>query len=306
MPSTRKKRKVSDLTVDDANVLLRTLAEFQEQLDEEDEDIPSGLISGLEQLRKKLEVIPHTPFSKVDALTLLQVQIKSAPLLLSPDVMSNVRSLGVSTRAPGRELSMDTLNELIGLVQCHVSLVTEAGCRILINMILLRVVSAMSTDETDVNIIPEFPIAKTTFPSSLSFGGVVDLLLTKLPSRFTRYLLLDPTSALGNPEAIDGPMTSNFFEAKRDNVRAAIPQAVIAVASHCTQHGIPVLRGCTTSGDQWIFFVYSVNDSGGGRVACSDEFSLGQQLEGLPLILGLLTDWVDHATAYDQQFFTYK
>ena len=53
-----------------------------------------------------------------------------------------------------------------------------------------------------------------------------------------------------------------------------------------------MLRGCTTSGEQWIFFVYSVNDNGGGHVACSDEFSLGQQLEGLPLILGLLTDWV--------------
>jgi len=209
-------------------------------------------------------------------------------------------------RAPGRELSIETLSELIGLVKRHLSLMTEAGCRILINVILLRVVSAMSTDEVDVNIIPEFPISKTTFPSNLSFGGVVDLLLTKLPSRFTRYLLLDPTSALGNPEAIDGPMTSNFFEAKRDNVRAAIPQAVMAVASHCTQHGIPVLRGCTTSGEQWIFFVYSVNDSGGGHVACSDEFSLGQQLEVLPLILGLLTDWVDNATVYDQKFFTYK
>ena len=59
---------------------------------------------------------------------------------------------------------------------------------------------------------------------------------------FLGYLLLDPTSALGNPEAIDGPMTSNFFEAKRDNVRAAIPQAVMAVASHCTQHGYVHLR----------------------------------------------------------------
>ena len=58
MPSTRKKRKVSDLTVDDANALLRTLAEFREQLDEEDEDLPTGLISGLQQLRKKLEVVP--------------------------------------------------------------------------------------------------------------------------------------------------------------------------------------------------------------------------------------------------------
>ena len=54
----RKKRKVSDLTVDDANALLRTLTEFKEQLDEEDEDLPTGLISGLEQLRRKLEVTP--------------------------------------------------------------------------------------------------------------------------------------------------------------------------------------------------------------------------------------------------------
>lgn len=64
----------------------------------------------------------------------------------------------------------------------------EVGCRILINMILLRVVSAMSTDKMDVNIIPEFPIAKTTFSGSHSFDGVVDLLLTKLPSRYTRKI----------------------------------------------------------------------------------------------------------------------
>ena len=41
-----------------------------------------------------------------------------------------------------------------------------------------------------------------------------------------------------------------------------------------------------------MFFVYATNENGGGRVACSDEFSLGEHLEGLPLILGLLTDWV--------------
>ena len=41
-----------------------------------------------------------------------------------------------------------------------------------------------------------------------------------------------------------------------------------------------------------LFFIYSVNDGGDGRVVCPDEFLLGQQLEGLPLILGLLTDWL--------------
>ena len=41
-----------------------------------------------------------------------------------------------------------------------------------------------------------------------------------------------------------------------------------------------------------MFFVYATYYNGGSRVGCSDEFSLGEQLEGLPLILGLLTDWV--------------
>ena len=59
---------------------------------------------------------------------------------------------------------------------------------------------------------------------------------------FSGYLLLDPTSVLWNPKAIDGPMISNFFEAKRDNVRAAIPQAVMTVASHCAQHGYTHFR----------------------------------------------------------------
>ena len=63
MAPTKKKRKVSDLTVDDANALLYTLAEFQAQLDEEDEDLPNGLIDGLEELRKKLSNYPGVHWS---------------------------------------------------------------------------------------------------------------------------------------------------------------------------------------------------------------------------------------------------
>ena len=62
---------------------------------------------------------------------------------------------------------------------------TEAGCRVPINLILLHVASTMSTNQMDVNIIPEFPITKTVFPGNHSFGGVVDFLLTKLPERYT-------------------------------------------------------------------------------------------------------------------------
>ncbi|KAF8711075.1 hypothetical protein AX14_013300 [Amanita brunnescens Koide BX004] len=224
-----KKRKISDLTVNDANTLL-ALNEFQAALDE-DEDLPSGLITALDQFRTKLEVVKHVTFSKVDALVLLQVNIKSGLLFLVPETRASAEERGLA-EIEGKALSMGILKELIELVRRHMTVVTEAGCRVLISLILLRVASTMSTDQMDVNIIPEYPISRTLFPGNRSFGGAVDFLLTKLPGRYTRYLLGDPTTALGNPDAIKGPVTSYIFEAKRDNVRATIPRAVIAAASY--------------------------------------------------------------------------
>ena len=52
-----KKRKISDLTVGDANALLQALNQFQGSLDEDDEDLPDGLITALEQFRAKIESI---------------------------------------------------------------------------------------------------------------------------------------------------------------------------------------------------------------------------------------------------------
>ncbi|KAF8316933.1 uncharacterized protein EI90DRAFT_3085923 [Cantharellus anzutake] len=66
---------------------------------------------------------------------------------------------------------MEVLKELIELVRKHVSVVTEARCRVLINLILLRVASAMSTDQMDVNIIPEYPILGVPWFGSVRFRG---------------------------------------------------------------------------------------------------------------------------------------
>jgi hypothetical protein len=52
-----KKRKLSDLTVGDRNALLVSLDAFQDSLDEDDEDLPSGLLAALAQFREKLEVV---------------------------------------------------------------------------------------------------------------------------------------------------------------------------------------------------------------------------------------------------------
>jgi len=177
---------------------------------------------------------------------------------------------------------------------------TEAGCRVLINLLLLRVASTMSDENTDVNIIPEYPIAKTVLAENRSFGGVVDFLMAKLPARYTDHLLRNPVISLNNPDLT--PITTNIFETKRDRVDAAIPQVALAAASHCKQHSLPVLRGCITSGEQWVFFIYEAKEFG-GLVSCSSEYSIGQQFQDLPLILGILRDWVDNTTNSQSVFF---
>ena len=52
-----KKRKVSNLTATDANSLLSALEVFQSTLDDTDDELPPHLISSLEKLRAKLEVV---------------------------------------------------------------------------------------------------------------------------------------------------------------------------------------------------------------------------------------------------------
>lgn len=54
------------------------------------------------------------------------------------------------------------------------------------------------------------------------------------------------------------------------------------------------MRGCITSGEQWAFFVYKTDTSGRRIVAVAPEMTLGYNLEELPLLLGLLRDWVCH------------
>jgi hypothetical protein len=54
------------------------------------------------------------------------------------------------------------------------------------------------------------------------------------------------------------------------------------------------MRGCVTSGEQWVFFIYEKQDDDKGHVASSNELHIGPKFEGLALILGLLYDWVRH------------
>lgn len=66
---------------------------------------------------------------------------------------------------------------------------TEAGCRILVNMVLLHVTSNMSDSKTAVGIVPEFRINATKLEqTTTSYGGVIDYLIVNgLPSTISKY-----------------------------------------------------------------------------------------------------------------------
>jgi hypothetical protein len=262
-------------------------------------DLPDRLIDKLQDVRDKLE--NQTSFSKVDPTTPPSLEILHSPLRLISDKKQEIEDLG-SDEIPGC-LSINTTRFLISLVRGHVATVTEAGCRILINILLLRVVSVCP----GVNIIPEFPVPRTTFNSKdgkCSFSGVVDFLVTKIPTPYTEYLLGNPSEALRDPGSIEGPIMSNIFKAKRDRILDGLSQATVAAASYCQFQGLSVIRGAITSGEQWIFFVYKRHTDGTGQVLHSPGYSLGPNLEDLTFVLGLLRDSIENATSSNLAFFT--
>jgi hypothetical protein len=54
------------------------------------------------------------------------------------------------------------------------------------------------------------------------------------------------------------------------------------------------MRGCITSGEQWLFFIYEVKGHGGLVSISTEEYNIGSNFEHLALILGLLYDWVSY------------
>lgn len=299
-----KKRKLSDLTSQETEMFLSMINKFKNDLAEDDEEEKS-FIGALEHVMVKLQAVNHVPFSSVDATTFIKAKIKPGPLTLRLDKLDELEALGRQEGTDPNRLSYAITKQFIELIRAHVSYATEAGCRILVNAILLHIVSNLSGRDIDVGIIPEFRMPATKFEeANLSFGGVVDYLIIKCPKGMTEFILDEPTVAFANPDMVKA-ISSNIYEAKKDGVRAAVPQAAIAAASYCRSHKLSTFRGCVTSGESWVFFVYNEIAGGeGGSCSISKEIKIDSD-ERLAQIIGLLKDWIIHSREYEQNFFTY-
>jgi hypothetical protein len=70
-------------------------------------------------------------------------------------------------------------------------------------------------------------------------------------------------------------------------------------------HSLLTFKGCVTNGEIWIFFIFSAAETGeGGSVSISKEFRLEEDLSGLPIVLGLLNDWV--SSGLNRHFTSFK
>ena len=141
----------------------------------------------------------HVPFSSATPLTFSKAKIKAGPLTFISNKIPVLQSLCRQESVDSNRLTVDQTKNIISLIRAHVSFSvstdicilvfmpsihfqTEAGCRILVNAILLHVVSNISGTEVDVSIIPEFRMAATRFEyAATSYGGVVDFLIVKGP-----------------------------------------------------------------------------------------------------------------------------
>ncbi|KAF8717508.1 hypothetical protein AX14_012170 [Amanita brunnescens Koide BX004] len=157
-------------------------------------------------------------------------------------------------------------------------------------------------DESEAIGKADLPTSLLSFDATVELiNGVVDFLLASVPPKYSRFVLQNPVGALANRSARRRPLTPAIFEAKKDNLPAALPQAAMAVASYRKQHEFDYLPPVASrQANSWAFFFYK-----GREICIADQISLGANLENLSLVLGLLKDLAENALVQDSKYFSY-
>ncbi|KAI1786993.1 hypothetical protein LXA43DRAFT_896901 [Ganoderma leucocontextum] len=217
-------------------------------------------------------------------------------LTFKPDGKERARARG-AMEVEGNFLTLKTTKELVKLALGHVSRYMEGGCRVVADVILLRVAAVLRHKHSRVFIVPDYPLDSVQVDGTRKYGGVVDYIVAKYPP--IASAIIDSPDEVLKPERYRKLGSANIFAAKTlDRLEFGVPQCVLAAASWCHYGGEEVMRGGVTTGDQWIFFAYKRGDQG-SCYARTEVFRVGEDLSNLDWILGVLIDWVEDATVFD-------
>ncbi|KAF8803100.1 hypothetical protein BYT27DRAFT_7032858, partial [Phlegmacium glaucopus] len=66
-------------------------------------------------------------------------------------------------------------------------------------------------------------------------------------------------------------------------------------------HRVDTFRGCVVTSREWLFFVYNRSDVG-GTLSFMQPLELEKDFSNLPLILGLLRDWIENGHEKELRF----
>ncbi|KAF8959305.1 hypothetical protein BDZ97DRAFT_1761499 [Flammula alnicola] len=215
-PMAPKKRKFSDLSVEQTSRIKGILLSCREEcdqlgIDEEDEDVRE-----LNRIIDKLTDAKHTPFSDVPLLTFCRMGIKIQPMEWRSDGETEAKTYANAT-LPGARTVEDTRKNIDDVLK-YVSLESEAGCRILINVLLIHVASNLETHASGVVIAPEFRVEDMLLGSTENaFGGVVDYMLIYGDKVVRDRIIKSKAFAFSDPE-IYKLLKCNIYEAKPEDL----------------------------------------------------------------------------------------
>ncbi|TBU53228.1 hypothetical protein BD310DRAFT_938473, partial [Dichomitus squalens] len=292
-----KKRKISDFSAADSRLMLDALEQFTGKLDPEDTE-SLEVMQLAQSLTAKISHIPHTALSSVTAQDLREMKVYALWLDFKSDGKEKACERG-AVEVEDNFLTLEATKQLIKVVFGHVSRSTEAGCRILTDIILLRLATVLSNDVERMYILTEYPIRSVKLHEKRSFGGIVDYILAKYPTKSHTRILRTPMDALD--DATFRKLGSvNIFEAKTfQQLENGVPQCILAMASWCRQSGgEEVMRGAATTGEHWIFFAYKRGEQA-SYYARTEVYQINDDLSNLDWILGVIIDWVENTGVYD-------
>ncbi|KAI0756420.1 hypothetical protein C8Q80DRAFT_1278262 [Daedaleopsis nitida] len=299
-------RRVADLTANDVDPVIHSLVPFMASLDRDDERT-AGVVEIIESLFSKLKQGSRAP-SIATALDLQENHIYPYGLEFKDDAgKALVRERGAQ-EIESNFLTHANTKRLISLVRKHMSRASLAGCRMLIDVIFLRLAAVTSTDADNLAIIPDWS-ALNTAPGPggrPTVEGVIDYLIAKRPSKYSGLVLSEPVGALNRPDLVHAG-SSNIYEARTcAELQAGLMQAVLAVATSCHETHKECARGAVTCGDHWVFFAYQApKGSDYAKYARTEVLDLGKDAENLDLILGILIDWIENAEVFGPQKYFY-
>ncbi|KAF8813027.1 hypothetical protein BYT27DRAFT_7271948 [Phlegmacium glaucopus] len=247
--------------------------------------------------------------------------IKIQPMEWRSDGETEAKTYGNAT-LPGARTVEDTrkiIDDVLKYVSLELILLqSEAGCRTLINALLIHVASNLETDASGVVIAPEFRVEDMLLGNTEnSFREVVGYMLVHgdkamrgqcvswLPDHVSNFAYVDriiksKAFAFSDPE-IYKLLKCNIYEAKPEdlfNPTTSLPQAAMAAIIKAQGLQLKTFGGCVTSGKWWVFFVYNAEnpEHGEGKtVYWLEPIPLGERHHptvNLELILGILRDWV--------------